>query len=109
MLTDPASSRGRRRWSGVLFAFTLAIVAFTGLDASSGLAGEVAIGRRGLKRLISARVPAAVVPYVGIGLVAASTLPGDGGLRPGVSVDAPMLGVVRAFDAGLAARAADAT
>ena len=98
VITDPSSVAGAPSLSGVLFAFTLAIVAFTGLDASSGLAGEVAIGRRGLKRLISARVPAAVVPYIGIGLVAASTLPGDGGLRPGVSVDAPMLGVVRAFD-----------
>jgi basic amino acid/polyamine antiporter, APA family len=73
-------------------------VAFTGLDASSGLAGEVAVGRRGLKRLIAVRMPAAVLPYVGIGLVAASTLPADGGLRPGVSVDAPMLGIVAAFD-----------
>jgi APA family basic amino acid/polyamine antiporter len=98
VITDPSSVAGTASLSGVLFAFTLAIVAFTGLDASSGLAGEVAVGRRGLKRLISARVPAAVVPYIGIGLVAASTLPADGGLRPGVSVDAPMLGVVGAFD-----------
>ena len=52
----------------MLFAFTLAIVAFTGLDASSGLAGQVAVGRKGLKRLIAVRVPSTVIPYVGIGL-----------------------------------------
>ena len=98
VLSDPASAAGPPSAGGVLFAFTLALVAFTGLDASSGLAGEVAVGRKGLKRLISVRVPAAVLPYVGIGLVAASTLPGNGGLRPGVSADAPMLGVVAAFE-----------
>jgi basic amino acid/polyamine antiporter, APA family len=38
------------------------LVAFSGLDASSGLAGQVAIGRRGLRRLISVRMLAAIVP-----------------------------------------------
>ena len=67
VLTNPAQLAGTPDAEHVLFAFTIAIAAFSGLDASSALAGEVAVSRRGLRRLFAARVPAAVVPYVGIG------------------------------------------
>ena len=77
VLTDPASLAGTPDAEDLLFAFTIAIAAFSGLDASSALAGEVAVSRRGLQRLFAVRVPAAAVPYVGIGLVASSTLPPD--------------------------------
>ncbi|HEY6695882.1 MAG TPA: amino acid permease, partial [Solirubrobacteraceae bacterium] len=63
------------------------------------LAGEVAVSRRGLKRLVTARL-LAFIPYVGISLVAVSALP-LGDLRhggPDDYVDAPMLGVAAAFD-----------
>jgi APA family basic amino acid/polyamine antiporter len=53
VLTEPASFGGNRSAGDLLFAFTLAIIAFAGIDASSGLAGEVAVSRRGLRRLIS--------------------------------------------------------
>ena len=53
-LTHPASIAGTPSTSDLVFAFTLTLVTFAGVDASSGLAGEVAIGRRGLKRLVSA-------------------------------------------------------
>ena len=89
MLTDrlPASP-ARRRPSDLLYAFPLVLVAFSGLDASSGLAGQVAVGRRGLRRLVTARFLAAVVPYVGIALVASSVLPGRlGGRLPGGADD----------------------
>ena len=77
-----------------MFAFPLVLVAFSGIDASSGLAGQVAIGRRGLRRLIGVRLLAALVPYVGIALVASTALPDE----PGKSwIEAPMLGVVDAF------------
>ena len=100
-LTDPVSlGGGAPAGSEVLFAFTLAIVAFAGIDASSGLAGEVAIGRRGLRRLIGARMLAATLPYVGIGIVAVSVLPLAGGLPTGNDdfIEAPMLGVVAGFE-----------
>ena len=77
-----------------LFAFTLSIAAFSGLDASSALAGEVAVSRKGLRRLLAVRVPAAVVPYIGIGLVASATLPQTGRQWE----EAPMVGIVSAFD-----------
>jgi basic amino acid/polyamine antiporter, APA family len=74
-------------------------VTFAGVDASSGLAGEVKVGRKGLKRLVTARL-LAFIPYVGIALVAVSVLPVDTGLRAGEDnyVDAPMLGVAAGFE-----------
>ena len=60
VLTDPASLAGTPDAEDVLFAFTIAIAAFSGLDASSALAGEVAVSRRGLQRLFAVRAAAAV-------------------------------------------------
>src|SRR5687767_6091383 len=54
VLLHPGASGGTPAFTDLVFAFTLAIVAFTALDASSGFSGQVAIGRRGLKRLITA-------------------------------------------------------
>ncbi len=93
LLTDPASVAGTPSFEDLMFVFPLVLVAFSGLDASSGLAGQVAIGRRGLRRLIAVRMLAALVPYVGIAVVASATLP----LEAGRWIEAPMLGVVEAF------------
>jgi APA family basic amino acid/polyamine antiporter len=94
VLTDPASIGGMPSTEDLLFAFPLVLVAFSGLDASSGLAGQVAIGRRGLRRLISVRMLAAIVPYVGIALVASAALPDE---PRSMWIEAPMLGVVDDF------------
>ena len=93
VLTDPAAIAGAPDAEDILFAFTIAIAAFSGLDASSALAGEVAVSRRGLKRLFAVRA-AAAVPYLGIGLVASSTLPQTGDRW----YEAPMLGLVSSFE-----------
>ncbi|MEO8688474.1 MAG: amino acid permease [Solirubrobacteraceae bacterium] len=98
VLTHPASIAGTPSTSNLVFAFTLTLVTFAGVDASSGLAGEVKVSRRGLKRLVTARL-LAFIPYVGISLVAVSVLPVRTGLRSGADnyVDAPMLGVAAGF------------
>jgi APA family basic amino acid/polyamine antiporter len=93
VLTDPAALAGTPDAEELLFAFTIAIAAFSGLDASSALAGEVAVSRRGLKRLFLVRSVAAV-PYLGIALVASSTLAPTGDRWS----EAPMLGIVSAFE-----------
>ena len=99
VLTNPASVGGTPSAKDLVFAFTLTLVTFAGVDASSGLAGQVAVGRKGLKRLMTARM-LAFIPYIGISLVAVSALPLNdlrhGG--PDDYVDAPMLGVAAAFD-----------
>ena len=55
VLTDPASIAGAPSLEDMVFAFPLVLVAFSGIDASSGLAGQVKIGRAGLRRLIGVR------------------------------------------------------
>jgi APA family basic amino acid/polyamine antiporter len=92
VLVHPAQIAGSPPFEDIVFAFPLVLVAFSGIDASSGLAGQVAIGRKGLRRLIGVRLVAAVIPYVGMALVASSVLPGKG------FVEAPVLGIVDAFD-----------
>ena len=92
VLRDPASVGTGAAVEDVVFAFTLAIVAFTALDASSGFAGQIAIGRRGLKRLFTVRTASLAVAYVGLAVVAASTIGPDTG--PAQRLDAPMIGVV---------------
>src|SRR4051794_37327348 len=94
VLTDPASIAGSPSLEDMVFAFPLVLVAFSGIDASSGLAGQVAIGRAGLRRLIGVRLVAAMVPYLGIALVASAALPPTGGEW----VEAPLLGVANAFE-----------
>jgi APA family basic amino acid/polyamine antiporter len=93
VMMEPAAIAGSPDAEHFLFAFTIAIAAFSGLDASSALAGEVAVSRRGLKRLFVARAGAAV-PYIGIALVAASTLPQTGTRW----YEAPMLGLATSFE-----------
>jgi APA family basic amino acid/polyamine antiporter len=94
VLTAPASIAGTPSLEDVVFAFPLVLVAFSGIDASSGLAGQVKIGRAGLRRLIGVRLVAAVVPYIGIALVASSVLPQTGTRW----IEAPLLGVGDAFE-----------
>ena len=96
VLTDPAQIASTPPADDLVFAFTLAIIAFAGLDASSGLAGQVAVSREGLKRLIAVRIPAAIMPYVGVALVASSVLPQKAGQEQ--TVEAPMLAIVDAFE-----------
>ncbi|HWK28898.1 MAG TPA: amino acid permease [Solirubrobacter sp.] len=95
VLTHPSAIAGTPSLEDMVFAFPLVLVAFSGIDASSGLAGQVAIGRAGLRRLIGVRLIAAMVPYLGIALIASSALPPTG-MR---WVEAPLLGVAEAFDA----------
>jgi len=83
------------RWSDLIFALTITTVAFTSLESASGLAGEVAVGRKGLRRVVAAATLSVAVVYVGIALVAVSALP----VRNGHTelsqrfVEAPVLGI----------------
>jgi basic amino acid/polyamine antiporter, APA family len=93
VIVAPTRVGGDVSFEDLAIAFPLVLVAFIGIDASSGLAGQVAIGRRGLKRLVFVRFAAAVVPYVGLALVASSVLP-----RAGRDYEeAPVVAVVEGF------------
>jgi APA family basic amino acid/polyamine antiporter len=84
-------------WSDLIFALTLASVAFTSLESAAGLAGEIDVRRRGLKRLVFSASATVTLMYFGIGLVAVMALPArELGSQP--NVEAPMLAVVSRFD-----------
>jgi len=87
------------RWSDLIFAITVSAVAFTCLEAASGLAGEVQIGRRGLRRLVASATLSVLVIWVGVGLVAVAALPVTAGAGPlqGDALDAPVIAIVRTF------------
>ncbi len=83
-------------WSDLVFALTIAAIAFTGLETASGLAGEVKIGRRGLKRVVKTSSWTILVIYVGIALVALSALPVHHGHTELATryLDIPVIGIV---------------
>jgi APA family basic amino acid/polyamine antiporter len=87
------------QWDELLFSLGVATVVMTGLESASGLAGEVRVGRRGLRRLVSSATLSVAVVYVGIALVAVTALPITDGTSPLAegSREAPLLGVLRAF------------
>src|SRR4051812_33869596 len=99
VLTHPAGVAGAGSLGDLIWAFPLVLVAFSGIDASSGLAGQVAVGRKGLRRLVVVRFTAALIPYVGMGLLASSTLPVERFHEGGAAswIEAPVLGVVADF------------
>jgi APA family basic amino acid/polyamine antiporter len=86
-------------WSNLAFAFPIAVIAFTGLEAAASLAGEVTASGRQIKRLVLPGSAVIVLIYVGIAVVGVAALP----VHHGVSalgerhVQAPVLGLVEAF------------
>jgi APA family basic amino acid/polyamine antiporter len=88
-------------WTDFIFALTAGTVAFTGLESASGLAGEVAVGRRGLKRLVSSAAFCVLIAYTGIALAAVSVLPvvdGQTDLGSPEFVERPVVGIADALD-----------
>jgi basic amino acid/polyamine antiporter, APA family len=101
VITDTIDLGTTPTWGDTFFALGVATVVFTGLESASGLSGEVAVGRHGLKRLIASATITVLVVYTGIGIVAVTALPVVDGQTPigGKFVDAPMLGIAEAFNA----------
>jgi APA family basic amino acid/polyamine antiporter len=87
-------------WHDLWFAAVLAAVAFLGIEAASGLAGEVRVGGGGLRRLIGFAVLVVVVALVGMSAVGLMVLPVENGQTElGTRyVEAPVLGIVSGFD-----------
>lgn len=89
------------RWRDVIYALTIATIAFTGLEAASSLAGETRASRKDLRRLVGPGVGSIVLVYVGIAVVAVSAFPVEQGADAlsGRDIEAPLLGIAGAFDA----------
>ena len=85
----------------LLFAAVVATVACTGIEAASGLAGDIRVGRRGLRRVVWVSALAVIGLFAGMSLIALMALPvgADGSTAlAGAFIDAPVLGVVNEFD-----------
>jgi len=91
-LLSPIHLGSAPSWSGLVFALTVAVIAFTSLESAAGLAGEVRISRGGLKRMVASGAATVVFLYVGIALVAVTALPvHDGHTAPALAQAGPPL------------------
>ncbi|MGI8728707.1 MAG: amino acid permease [Solirubrobacteraceae bacterium] len=84
----------------VIFALTISTIVLTCLESAAGLAGEVQVSSRALKRLVLSAAASVLVIYVGISLVAVAALPLEGASGPltGDAINAPVLAIVERFD-----------
>lgn len=98
-LTSGIHLGGSPSLSSAIFALGVATVVLTGLESASGLAGEVGVGTRGLKRLVASSTAFVIVIYTGIAMVAVLAIPATRSAKPlpGDLVDAPVLGIAAAF------------
>ncbi len=89
---------------GLLIALILATVAGTGIEAASGLAGEIRVGRRELKSVVAASAASTITIFAGIAIVALMAEPlltsvnADQLGIGGEYVENPVVGVVSAFE-----------
>jgi APA family basic amino acid/polyamine antiporter len=95
-LIDPIHLGSAPKWSDLVFAMTVAVISFTSLESAAGLAGEVRIGRRGLKHMVGSGAATVIFGYVGIALVAITALPVHAGHTElaGRYLNDPVIGIV---------------
>ena len=87
------------RWGDLLFAAGTATAGTIGIEAASGLAGDVRTGRRGLRQLIIGAGAVAGVLFLGYSLLAVMAVPDSGApLGEDPFVSAPVLGVVSGYE-----------
>ena len=88
------------RWEDLIFAAVIACVALTGIEAASGLAGEIRVGGRALRRVVTVGSAVVLFIFVGVSVVALMAVPVEGGRTAlGIGfVEAPVLGIVSAFE-----------
>lgn len=99
-ITDGIELGTSPSWGAVIFATVIASVAITGVEAASGLAGEIRVGRRGLRRVVLACAGVALILLVVVSAAAVMAQPVVDGATPlgSVYVEAPVLGIVSAFE-----------
>jgi basic amino acid/polyamine antiporter, APA family len=105
---DPGSIRSSidlgtaPRWEDLIFSLGIASVAAIGVEAASGLAGEIRVGRRGLRRVVLAAIGAAVVLFLVVSVAGLMATPVVGD-RTGLGdryLEAPVLAIVSSYEPG---------
>ncbi len=100
VITDSIELGVTPTWTDVIVALGIASVVSSGLESAAGLAGELEVSRRDLRRFVGLGSLTVVVVYTGIALVAVSAVPVVDGRTPlgGIYEDAPFLGIAAAFE-----------
>ncbi|HLL85876.1 MAG TPA: amino acid permease [Thermoleophilaceae bacterium] len=93
---------------GFVFAATVASAGLTGIEAASGLAGEIRPRARELRRAVATAAVAVVLLFVGVSVVAlaGATAAGEASVLGRRYFEAPVLGVVAGFEPAWLAEAA---
>jgi basic amino acid/polyamine antiporter, APA family len=99
-LTDSVDLGTSPTWTDAFFAVGVATVAAIGIEAASGLAGEVRVGRRGLRRFALAGTGVAFLLVIAVSVAALMAQPVVDGQTDlaGPYLEAPMLGMVSTLD-----------
>jgi basic amino acid/polyamine antiporter, APA family len=86
-------------FTDVAFALTIAVIAFTGLEAAASIAGEANTTPQEIRRLVGPGSAVIVLIYVGVSIIGVAALPVHHGVTDlGTQhIKAPLLGVVEAF------------
>lgn len=84
-------------WEGLVFATVAATVAITGIEAASGLAGEITPSRGELRRVVLAVGVSSLVVLVGVSLVAVALVPAARAGDPAV-LAAPLVALVSGYE-----------
>ena len=90
-------------WDDLLFAAGIATAATTGIEAASGLAGDIRPKRRDLRKLVMASSAVAGVLFLGMSVLAVMAFPLDGGttvLGDEPDRNMPVLALAGGLDAG---------
>jgi APA family basic amino acid/polyamine antiporter len=91
------------KWQDLIYALGIASVAAIGVEAASGLAGEIRVGRRGLRRVVLVSVAACVVLFVMVSVAALMATPVVG-TRTALGdrfLEAPVLAIVSSYEPGV--------
>jgi len=90
------------KWEDLIFALGIASVVAIGVEAASGLAGEIRVGRRGLRRVLIVSVLAAIVLTVLVSVAALMATPVVG-TRTALGdqfLEAPVLAIPSSYEPG---------
>jgi APA family basic amino acid/polyamine antiporter len=78
-LVDSIDMGTTPKWEDFGLGIIIAGAALAGIESASGLAGELKVGRRGLKRIVLVAATGMLVLFVGMSLAAILALPVQGG------------------------------
>ena len=115
-ITDNVNLGTVPTWPDLLFGMTVAVIAYTGIEAAANLAPEVRVSKGALRRTVGAGAAVVLLVFVGMSVVALMALPVGPGVPMGVDsqtsgygtplggqyIEAPVLGVVEALTGGVA-------